>query len=740
MRLGPLILAGAILSGLPATAAAAERAEAIAKRVTITRDDWGIAHVRGRSDADAVFGAIYAQAEDDFPRIETNYLNALGRAAEAEGEGAIWRDLRQRLFVDPEDLKGKYAASPGWLRRLMDAWAGGLNHYLATHPEVTPRVIRRFEPWMALAFTEGSIGGDIERVNLEALRAFYETAIPQQVAMRDDLAFAEPAGSNGFAIAPSITKAGRALLLINPHTSFYFRSELQMTSDEGLDAYGAVTWGQFFIYQGFNARAGWMHTSTSADNVDEFAETIVRRPDGLRYRYGAEERPVTASTLEITYRAANGRMAVRRFTVYRTHHGPIVRAEGDRWIAAAMMNRPVEALQQSYLRTKAHDLAAFRRIAALQANSSNNTLFADAKGEVALLMPQFMPRRDDRFDYTKSVDGADPATDWQGLHAADELPEVTSPANGWIFNVNDGPYDAAGPHSPQAGRYPRYMDAVGRNARTPHAQRVLSARTDFTLETLVESAYDPYLPTFADLLPGLVSAFDAAEDPRLAGPVAALRAWDYRWSADSVPTSLAVFWGEALWERRRESARSRGISVYHAMADATPEAQLAALREAVSRLEADFGSWRTPWGRINRLQRNDGALVQAFDDAKPSLAVPFTSAQWGSLASFGARRYAGATRYYGASGNSFVAAVEFGPRVRALAVNVGGASGDPASPHFRDQDLRFVQGRLREVYFYPDQLRGRVESRYHPDERRPAPGRAADPTDVATPATVRSTP
>jgi acyl-homoserine-lactone acylase len=730
------------MCSLQAIATAAERAETISRRVTITRDDWGIAHVRGRSDADAVFGAIYAQAEDDFPRIEANYLNALGRAAEAEGEGAIWRDLRQRLFVDPEDLKAKYAASPGWLRKLMDAWAAGLNHYLATHPEVTPKVIRRFEPWMALAFTEGSIGGDIERVNLEALRAFYETALPRELAMRDDLAFAEPAGSNGFAIAPSNTQAGRALLLINPHTSFYFRSELQMTSDEGLDAYGAVTWGQFFIYQGFNARAGWMHTSTSADNVDEFAETIIRRPDGLRYRYGAEERPVTASTLELRYRTADGRMATRRFTLYRTHHGPIVRAEGDRWIAAAMMNRPVAALQQSYLRTKAQDLAGYRRIAALKANSSNNTLFADAKGEVAFLMPQFMPRRDDRFDYTKPVDGSDPATDWQGLHALEELPKVTSPPNGWIFNVNDGPYDAAGPYSPQAGRYPRYMDVVGRNARTPQAQRVLTARTDFTLETLVDAAYDPYLPTFAELVPGLISAFDAAADPRLAGPVAALKAWDYRWSADSVPTSLAVFWGEALWERRRESARSRGVSVYRAMADASPETRLAALREAVARLETDFGSWRTPWGRINRLQRNDGAVVQTFDDAKASLPIPFTSAQWGSLASFGARRQPGTKRYYGASGNSFVAAVEFGPRVRALAVNVGGASGDPSSPHFRDQDLRFAQGRPREVYFYPDQLLGHVESRYRPGQRRPAPRREIDPTsaDVATRPAVRSLP
>ena len=144
-----------------------------ADRVTITRDDWGIAHVRGKTDADAVFGMIYAQAEDDFPRIEANYLTSLGRTAEADGEKAIWQDLRARLYVSEDGLKANYAASPDWLKKLMNGWAAGLNYYLATHPNVRPRVLTRFEPWMALSFTEGSIGGDIERIDLGDLQKFY---------------------------------------------------------------------------------------------------------------------------------------------------------------------------------------------------------------------------------------------------------------------------------------------------------------------------------------------------------------------------------------------------------------------------------------------------------------------------------------------------------------------------------------------------------------------------------------
>ncbi len=180
-------LALCCLGGAAGAGTAAARWAREAARVTITRDDHGIAHVRGRTDADAVFGAAYAQAEDDFSRVEWNYVTALGRTGEALGEGAIWTDLRRRLFIDPEALKADYAQSPAWLRALMDAWADGLNAYLASHPDAHPKVIRRFDPWMALSFTEGSIGGDDERVGPEALRAFYDGAAHSESA-RDEVA------------------------------------------------------------------------------------------------------------------------------------------------------------------------------------------------------------------------------------------------------------------------------------------------------------------------------------------------------------------------------------------------------------------------------------------------------------------------------------------------------------------------------------------------------------------------
>ena len=725
-RLMPLAAAITLVASAQARAAGdaseAARWQREARDVSITRDDWGIAHVHGKTDADAVFGMAYAQAEDDFNRVETNYLNAMGRLAEAEGEPAIWQDLRMKLFIDPVALKAMYAKSPGWLQALMNSWADGLNDYLAEHPDVHPRVIKHFEPWMALSFSEGSIGGDIERVALNPLEAFYGQNPAALARVDPPSSWREPTGSNGIAIAPKLTVDGHALLLINPHTSFFFRSELQMSSDAGLDAYGAVTWGQFFIYQGFNPHIGWMHTSTGADVVDEFAETIVHK-DGKRfYRYGSELRPVTSKIITVPYRAKDGSMAERRFTVYATHHGPIVRADDGKWIAIALMNKPVEALEQSWLRTKANDYASYVKVAELKANSSNNTIFADDKGEIAYLHPQFIPRRDDRFDYTKPVDGSDPATDWKGLLPLDAAPHLLNPPNGWIFNTNDWPYSAAGPYSPKQADYPRYMDSFGENPRGIHATRLLTDQRDFTIASLISNAFDSYLPAFARQIPILVADYDALPTsdplkPKLASQIALLRHWDYRWGITSIPTSLAVFWGDTLWDSVSKADTAEGLSIYDYMAEKVgPAARLQALVEASDRLEKDFGSWGTPWGEINRFQRLNGDIEQPFNDSKPSIPVPFVSSRWGSLASFGAHRWPGTKRYYGTSGNSFVAVVEFGPKVRARAITAGGESGHLDSPHFNDEAERYSTGNLRTVYFWPEELQGHVERVYHPGD------------------------
>ncbi len=709
-----------LLTTLPPVLAAdpgnLERWQQQASRVSIIRDQWGIAHVYGKSDADAVFGALYAQAEDDFNRIERNYLTGLGWLAQADGESVMYSDLRQRLFIDAKDLERDYRRTPPWLQKLMIAWADGLNYYLNRHPTVQPKVIKHFEPWMALSFTEGSIGGDIETVDLGKLKSLYGGHLPEA-----ELKIAAAGGSNGFAIAPMLSASGHALLWINPHTSFYFRAELQMISEEGLNVYGAATWGQFFIYQGFNEHNGWMHTSFGGDAIDEYAETIVHKPDGIYYRYGHALRKLQIRRIAVPFRL-KGRLLTRPFTVYYSHHGPIVRTEGDKWIALKILQEPVMALQQSYLRTKTRNYAEFYQTQELRTDSSNNTVYADGDGTIAYFHGNFIPRRNPRFDFTHPVDGSDPATEWLGKSDLKDTIIIVNPKNGWVQNTNSWPFQVAGNESPKRANFPSYMWSRGENPRDVHAVELLSNIHDVTLDSLISTAYDSRLNAFDLLLPPLFSAYERLpqDDPRrasLALPIDTLRQWDHRTSAESVATAVAIFWGQALVDAKGPDAVADFEPVYDYLLDHLSDGEMIdALSTAIERLQQNFGSWQTPWGDINRYQRLSDDVVHPFDDGKPSLPVGMAPAAWGALADFEAWEPEHTKRIYGSGGNSFVAAVEFGPKVRAKAIMVGGESGDPASPHFADQVQMYIRGEFRDVLFYPEDVSAHAERRYHPGD------------------------
>lgn len=704
-----------------ASKANAEQArwQATAQRVTIMRDKWGIPHVFGKTDADAVFGLLYAQAEDDFNRVELNYINALGRLAEVEGETQLWRDLRMKMFITPRDMQAKYAASPAWLKKLMVGFADGLNFYLHTHPQVKPKLLTHFEPWMALAFSEGSIGGDIESIDLKQLEKMYGKGTPVVTADAGIGFGPEPRGSNGFAIAPKRSASGHALLLINPHTSFYFRPEVHMVSEEGLNAYGAVTWGQFFVYQGFNERAGWMHTSGGGDVIDEYLETVVEKDGKFSYKYGAGLRPMRAVPITLPYKTDSG-MASKTVTAYFTHHGPVVREAGGKWVSVKLMEEPLKALMQSYSRTKATSYKAFYKSMELRTNSSNNTVYADADGTIAYFHGNFVPKRDASFDWAHPVDGSNPATEWKGLHDIRDTITLKNPASGYILNTNNWPFAAAGADSPRRKDYAAYMWTLPENARGLHAIKVLQDAQGVTLDSLVAAAYDTHLTAFEPLVPALVSDWEAlpAGDPlkaQLAAQVAALRAWDLRFSVASVPTSLAVYWGQQMVSAASAAARAKEIPVVDFISTSiTAQDRLQALARATAKLEADFGAWQTPWGEINRFQRISGAVDQQYDDSKPSYPVAFASANWGSLASFGMVAKQKTKRIYGDRGNSFVAVVEFGPRLRAKSILAGGQSGDPTSQHFGDQAEMYSKGQFKDVLFYQADIENFLERKYHP--------------------------
>jgi acyl-homoserine lactone acylase PvdQ len=497
-----------------------------------------------------------------------------------------------------------------------------------------------------------------------------------------------------------------------------------MVSEEGLNAYGAVTWGQFFVYQGFNEHCGWMHTSSQADVADLYEETIIKNQDGLFYQHDKQLRPISTQQTSIAYKTTNGSIAKKDFTIYATHHGPVMAMQEDKWISMQSNNRSLNGLIQSWSRTKAKNLAEFKSIMALRENVSNNTVYADAAGNIAYWHGNFVPKRDPAYDWSEAVDGSTSSTDWKGLHTVEETVHLINPSNGWLQNCNATPFTVAGPGSISRKKYPAYMAPDPENFRGVNAVRILSGRDKFDLNGLIAAGYDTYLAAFDVLLPSLFSAAKTpiAENirPDIMRAIELLNAWDRRSASTSVATTLAIHWAERVLPdltRGKKGPLDLTLELPRLLKEMPDGKKIAFLHEVFKKLKSDFGTWEVPWGEINRFQRIDNMLKARFDDKQPSLPSPFASSAWGSLPSFNSRTYQGSNKRYGYGGNSFVCAVEFGKRIKARSLLAGGQSGDPASPHFKDQAEMYTKGQFKEVLFYKEDVLKNMEESYIPGKR-----------------------
>ena len=697
-----------------------------AQRVTIIRDNWGIPHIYGKTDADAVFGLLYAQCEDDFKRVETNYIEKLGRLAEVKGESELYNDLLIRMLIDSTDAIKDYNSSPDWFKKLLDAFAAGVNYYLYKNPSVQPALLHHFQPWYALLWTDGSIGAiNTAGISAAELKSFYtgsDVAVTKPATTEEEVL----TGSNGFAIAPSKTASGHSILYINPHVTFYFRPEVHVVSEEGLNAYGAVTWGQFFVYQGFNEHCGWMHTSSAVDISDIYAEKISKQNNSWAYEYDHVQKPVIQKNITIGFTSANGTQTKTIHALY-THHGPIMAKRDGQWLSLKSNNRSLNGLMQCWLRTKTTSFASFKKVMDMLANTSNNTVYADAEGNIAYWHGNFIPVRDKKYDWSKPVDGSTSATEWKGLHTVNESVHVYNPANGWLQNCNSTPYTVAGTNSPKKESYPKYMAPDGENFRGINAVRVLARTNAYTIDKVIAAGYDTYLAAFEKLIPALVAAYDKAGNDSpyssLKEPVAILRNWNLHTSETSVATTLAIEWAQLLRQRinrysleANDDDADQVTKTERFAAKATVPHLLDPLITAVNSLKNKFGNWQIPWGEINRYQRLTGDVDGKYDDSKPSLPVGFASSAWGMLPSYTATAYAGTNKRYGLNGNSFICAVEFGKTITAKSLLAGGESGHPDSKHFTDQALMYTKGQFKTVLFYKPDVLQHAEKTYHPGE------------------------
>ena len=695
--------------------------QAQAKQVTIIRDNWGIPHVYGKTDANAVFGLLYAQCEDDFKRVELNYIEKLGRLSEINGEKDIFNDLQIRLLIDTAEAIADYQKAQPWLKKLLNAYADGINYYLVKNPQVKPALLTRFKPWYALLWTDGSIGAiNTANLTITELKQFYtgDHKPTAYVPILKD----QQSGSNGFAFAPSITESGNAILYINPHTTFYFRPEVQMQSEEGLNAYGAVTWGQFFVYQGFNEHLGWMHTSNNVDIADMYAEKITKTDKGLFYEYDKKKLPVIEKKVNIKYLEGNS-LKTKSFNTYFTNKGPIMAIRDGKWISLKSKNRNTASLVQSWVRTKAKSFEEYQKAMDLKANASNNTVYADNKGNIAYWHGNFIPVRDTKYNWSDVVDGSTSATAWKGLHNVKDMVHLYNPINGWLQNCNSTPFSVAGKNSPIKANYPSYMAPDGENFRGVAANRLLDKPAKYDLDKVIAMGYDTYLPAFEVLVPALLKAYAQLpqSDPLLAelkAPIDILKGWDYRSAESSIAAAIAFEWAPRLnpiiqkvYIDPGEKDQIENTSAF--VASARPNELLDPLKATLADLNKRFGKWEVTWGEINRFQRLTGAITEKYDDSLTSIPVGIGSALWGQLPSYRSNQFK-TNKRYGFSGNSFVCAVEFGPRIKAKSILAGGNSGDPKSKHFNDQAEMYAKGQFKDVLFYKEDVVKNAERSYQP--------------------------
>jgi acyl-homoserine-lactone acylase len=695
--------------------------------VKICRDNYGVPHIYGQTDADCVFGLMYTQCEDNFKGIERNYLYQMGKQAEVDGEKSLYTDVQLQLVADTAEAKKDYLNAPPFFRKLLDAFADGMNYYLYKHPEVKSTVFKRFYPWYPLMFTDGSVSATVTGgLKLSAVKEFYGNIVPgAENGDNSDISDKET-GSNGFAIAPSKSASGHAMLYINPHVPFYFRSEAQMISEEGLDVYGAVTWGQFFVYQGFNSHCGWMHTSSNADVGDLYAEKVFKVGGKWMYEYDGANKVVGTKKLTIYVKKGN-KLEKKTITGYFTHHGPVLGTQDGKWLALKAINRSYSALLESWLITKSTNFLEFKNImGALLSNATNNTVYADDQGNIAFWYGNFMPKRDPNLDWDLPVDGSSKSTEWQGYHSLAETIHVYNPETGWIQNCNSSPFFCSGTSSPDKEKYPGYMATNGQNFRALNAIRLLSNVKSLTFDQLIDIGYDRYLPAFDMLLPALYTAYDASSDSlkqALAEPIKTLKQWDKQSDANSVATAVAIEWGDLMMKALRpaiteEEGTYQVERINLMLRKMTKTRCLALFNQAINNLKTTYGTWQVKWGDINRYQRPaDGAT---FDDSKPSIPVGLASATYGQLPSYQSKTMNTKDRY-GYSGNSFVAVVEFGLQIKAKSIITGGQSFDPASDHFTDQADMYANGKFKDVYFYKDDVFKHIERIYHPGSAQAEP-------------------
>lgn len=712
----------------------------LADSVTIYRDEFGIPHVSGDSDAATFFGSGYAQAEDNLAAVERNCLRVLGRTAELYGDAALPGDLVARALGLARLAQSEYRKVCPTVRELCRAFAAGLNYYAAEgHRPLS--VLKKFEPWHVLAiyrvlhlaafYATGFNSGEI----FTAVRG--PDAAPSQVRL---LHFQRPGGflegSNAWAVGPKKSASGNSMLLSSPHVEFGNLYEMHLHSEQGLNFSGTGSWGMPMPALGVNSALGWSLTVNNPPISDVYIEAFEDQRDPLAYRYGNGKRRAVEWAEDVPIRFGRG-IETRRYFFRRTHHGPIVSVREGKQLSVRIAKLAEGGMLEQFLEmAKAESLEQFKTAVDRRALIFHNIVYADCSGNIYYVYNGAIPRRQSapanigtpikvmrksagdandsggrgRTRGFRALEGSDPRTEWRGYYALDELPQVENPACGFVQSCNSNPFLATGNELFPLGSLPLSMVDEPDTARARASRQVLSLREKIALDDLAQMAFDTYVLEAARLIPLIVKEYRSFQRKQpnraaLIAPAASVLArWDCKSTSASVAMTLFTFWSEDWQQLVRQEV--------HEWRAAT------ALERTVARLIESWGTWRVPWGEVNRLQRTTG--VGGFSDAEPSLPIPGGPGWMGILFTFGTARHGRQRRRYGVHGNSLVSVAEFGRPVRALSVSVFGQSANPASPHYFDQAPLYAASEMKPISLQMQEIKLHARHTYRPAARRAA--------------------
>ncbi|MEM1245680.1 MAG: penicillin acylase family protein, partial [Acidobacteriota bacterium] len=646
-------------------------------------------------------------------------------------EAGYQSDLEVALFDLVARSKEDFERADDDVQQIGRGFAAGYNAYLAKHPEVKPALLERMEPFHVLAYSRFMILGrllgaaDVSRRKLASLSA--QLAADEQEAE----AVAASLGSNQWALAPSRTASGNAMLFINPHQPWYgsgmfTEMHVLLEGEGGFNFSGTMFPGSPIPTAGFSEYLGWAYTVNEADISDVYRVTFDHPTDRLKYRYGDGWREATEWPAAIRVKTDSG-LEERTVRLRRTHHGPVLSQENAVHYLAVRVprlydgDRTVQALAQIRSRNFDEWYAAVSQLH-LQ---TFNTMYADRDGNIFYLYNGTMARRDPSLDWRQPVDGSDPATEWGEFHPVEELPQVLNPPSGFVQNCNSTPFTTTDDGNPSLKDFPSYMvkDKHDDKRRAKMARYLLRRADKMTFEEFQDLAYDTTLYWPMTEIPVYAKRFEALQEthPELAKRVEPyLRhfdGWDYRATIASTQANLAVEWYEQLYGRGYpvETLKPEYLNDI-------PE-RFAALERAAKRLEELYGSWKVPYGDVHRLQRQPfvRAAAPPFADDQPSLplagvrgplGVAFTvyHSPPGELPDGTMRK-----QQFAGTGASYMAVYEFGERTRGMSYLHYGQSHRPESPHFFDQAKLLSERRFKTAYLYWDDVEKHTERQYRPE-------------------------